>query len=49
MIVPTILAAALAWSGAIDSATGLEIQHLIMLPAMLGVMLWRYDEYAHVH
>ena len=33
----------------IDAATGLAIQHAIMLPAMLGVMLWRYDEYAHVH
>jgi uncharacterized membrane protein YhaH (DUF805 family) len=49
MIVPTILAAALTWSGAIDTATGLAIQHVIMLPAMLAVMLWRYDEYAHVH
>jgi hypothetical protein len=49
MIIPTILAAVLTWTGAIDTATGLGIQHLIMLPAMLGVMLWRYDEYAHVH
>jgi hypothetical protein len=49
MIIPTILAAALTGSGAIDTATGLAIQHVIMLPAMLGVMLWRYDEYAHVH
>jgi hypothetical protein len=49
MIIPTILGAVLSWSGAIDTATGLAIQHVIMLPAMLGVMLWRYDEYAHVH
>ena len=49
MIIPTILAAALTWSGAIDTAPGLAIQHLVMLPAMLGVMLWRYDEYAHIH
>jgi hypothetical protein len=49
MIVPTILAAALTWSGAIETATELAIQHVIMFPAMLGVMLWRYDEYAHVH
>jgi hypothetical protein len=49
MIVPTILAAVLTWTGAINTATGLAIQHAIMLPAMLGVMLWRYDEYAHVH
>ncbi len=49
MIIPTILAAALTWSGALDTAAGLAIQHVIMFPAMLGVMLWRYDEYAHVH
>ena len=49
MIIPTILSAVLTWSGAIDTATGLAIQHVVMLPAMLGVMLWRYDEYAHVH
>jgi flagellar biosynthetic protein FliP len=49
MIIPTILAAVLTWAGAIDTATGLAIQHAIMLPAMLAVMLWRYDEYAHVH
>jgi hypothetical protein len=49
MIIPSVLAAILTWSGAIDTATGLAMQHAVMLPAMLGVMLWRYDEYAHVH
>jgi hypothetical protein len=49
MVVPSILAATLTWAGAIDTATGLAIQHAIMLPAMLAVMVWRYDEYAHVH
>ena len=49
MVIPSILAAILTWSGAIDGATGLGIQHGIMLPAMLGVMLWRYEEYAHPH
>ena len=49
MIVPSILAAILTWAGAIDTGTGLAIQHAVMLPAMLGVMLWRYDEYAHKH
>ena len=48
MIVPTIIGAILTWSGAIDTSTGMAVQHMIMLPAMLGVMLWRYDEYAHV-
>jgi hypothetical protein len=47
MIIPSIVAAVLTASGAIDTATGLAVQHAIMLPAMLGVMLWRYDEYAH--
>ena len=23
--------------------------HAVMVPAMLGVVLWRYDEYAHPH
>jgi hypothetical protein len=48
MILPSIFAAILTWSGAIDTATGLAIQHGIMLPAMLGVMLRRYEEHAHV-
>lgn len=25
------------------------VQHAVMVPAMLGVMLWRYDEYATPH
>lgn len=49
MIIPTIFGVVLTGSGAIDTATGLAIQHVVMLPAMLGVMLWRYYEYAHVH
>lgn len=49
MIVPTIVAAALVWFGALDTMGGLGIQHAVMVPAMLGVMLWRYGEYAHPH
>jgi hypothetical protein len=48
MIVPTVIAAALAAVGAFDAATALEVQHVVMVPAMLGVMLWRYDEYARI-
>lgn len=48
MTLPTVLAAGLAWAGAIDAGTALLIQHVVMIPAMLAVMLWRYDEYAHV-
>ena len=49
MIVPSIAAAALAWAGAIGTGAALGIQHAVMIPAMLGVMLWRYDHYAHGH
>jgi hypothetical protein len=49
MMVPTILAAGLAWTGAIGAATALASQHAVMIPAMLAVMLWRYDEYARPH
>jgi len=49
MLAPTLIAAVLAWAGALDSANALALQHGVMLPAMLGVMLWRYDEYAHAH
>src|ERR1044072_799446 len=43
------MAALLAVTGAADEHAALAIQHGIMLPAMLAVMLFRYDEYAHVH
>ena len=49
MIVPTILAAGLAWAGTIGAGAALGIQHIVMVPAMLAVMLWRYDEYARWH
>jgi uncharacterized membrane protein YhaH (DUF805 family) len=49
MIVPTLAAAALAWAGALESAAALGAQHAVMIPAMLGVMLWRYDHYSQPH
>lgn len=49
MMVPTALAAALVAAGTFGTMTGMLVQHVIMLPAMLGVMLWRYDEYARPH
>ncbi len=49
MLVPSFAAAVLAWSGAVDTMTAMGIQHIVMIPAMLGVMLWRYHEYAHRH
>ena len=39
MIVPTLAAAALAALGVLSSAAALGVQHAVMIPAMLGVML----------
>jgi hypothetical protein len=49
MIVPSVAAAVLAWAGALESGAALGVQHAVMIPAMLAVMLWRYQEYAHPH
>lgn len=49
MIVPSVAAAALAWAGLLESGAALGLQHVVMIPAMLGVMLWRYQEYSHPH
>jgi hypothetical protein len=49
MVVPTAAAAALAFAGVLGTGAALAVQHVVMIPAMLGVMLWRYEEYAHPH
>jgi hypothetical protein len=49
MMVPSLLVAVAAWAGDMEAGAALGIQHAIMIPAMLGVMLWRYDEYAQPH
>jgi hypothetical protein len=49
MIVPTLAAAALAAAGFLNAGAALAVQHAAMVPAMLGVMLWRYGEYAQPH
>ena len=49
MLVPTFAAAALAAAGALGAAAALGVQHVVMIPAMLGVMLWRYEEYSEPH
>lgn len=49
MLVPSAAAAALVGAGTLDVTSGMTVQHVVMLPAMLGVMLWRYEEYAHSH
>jgi hypothetical protein len=49
MIVPSVVAAVLAWAGALESGAALGVQHAVMIPAVLGVMLWRYEDYSHAH
>jgi hypothetical protein len=49
MMVPSLLAAGLVAAGVLDTASGYGVQHTVMIPAMIGVMLWRYSEYAHPH
>jgi flagellar biosynthetic protein FliP len=46
MVVPTALAIALHWLGAVGSHGVLMIQHVVMIPAMVAVMLWRYEHYS---
>jgi hypothetical protein len=49
MLVPTFAAAMLALLGALGEAAALGVQHVVMIPAMLGVMLWRYEHYSRPH
>ena len=49
MVVPSVGAAVLAAAGVLGVGAALAVQHGVMVPAMLGVMLWRYDEYARPH
>ena len=48
-MLPTVVAAGMVWAGAAGVMTGLLIQHVVMVPAMVGVMLWRYSEYSGHH
>jgi hypothetical protein len=46
MFAPTFAAIALLWTGVLESGhAAMGIQHVIMFPAMLAVMLLRRDEY----
>jgi hypothetical protein len=49
MIVPSLLAAALAWAAVLEPEAALGVQHTLMIPAMLGVMLWRDEHYSQPH
>lgn len=46
MAVPTLGTIALHAAGAIPSDGALAVQHVAMVPAMLGAMWWRRDHYA---
>jgi hypothetical protein len=47
MVVPTAVVIALHWLATIPSDSVMALQHVVMVPAMVGVMLWRYDHYSH--
>lgn len=49
MLVPTSAAIALYEVGALAGGAVLGVQHVVMIPAMVAVMLWRYDHYAGHH
>jgi hypothetical protein len=49
MIVPSLFAAILAWAGVRGDVGALALQHSVMIPAMLAVMLWRYGDYSQTH
>jgi hypothetical protein len=45
MVVPPVTLFPLLWAGFIPGDTVVELQHLLMLPSMLGLMLVRRAEY----
>ena|SRR5215213_6848773 len=47
MYVPFALFLPAVWGGFMSGAAMLGAGHLLMLPAMLGLMVWRRDEYGH--
>jgi hypothetical protein len=50
MMVPSVGVVALLAAGVVTgTGTLLAIQHVVMFPAMLAVMLLRREEYTHVH
>jgi len=49
MYVPFLVLLAPFWTGLVSAGVLLGGGHLLMLPAMLGVMLYRRDEYSQDH
>jgi hypothetical protein len=46
MLVPTVLLIAICWIGHLPSSVLLTGTHILMVPAMLAVMLYRWRDYA---
>ena len=49
MVLPTLGAIGLYAIDAIGSDAVLAVQHVVMIPAMVAVMLWRREHYSHGH
>lgn len=49
MFAPTLVALAFFWAGALAWDAVLGIAMILMIPAMVGVMLYRKDEYSAPH
>lgn len=47
MYLPFVLLLPAVWGGAISGAAMLGAGHLLMLPSMLALMLWRREEHRH--
>ena len=47
MYVPFAVFLPLVWAGAMSGAAMITAGHLLMLPTMLALMLWRRNEYGH--
>ncbi len=46
MFLPTFAAIGLLWGGALEFGAAMTLEHVVMFPAMLLVMLLRRDEYS---
>ncbi|GAB3589313.1 hypothetical protein GCM10027446_01320 [Angustibacter peucedani] len=47
MFLPFAVLLPAVWAGAMSGSAMIAGGHLLMLPAMLALMLWRRDEYGH--
>jgi hypothetical protein len=49
MFLPVLPLLALYWSGVISTSMALVLEMALMMPAMVGLMLYRADEYSAPH